>query len=96
VDKAFEFVHVVFEVLFALWVFPILDGLRTQSENFIDSSQLIERVEDMHFGNVSEIFLSCIIIWIFDGDIDDKILIFDFLEFNGGLFGLDVLNGDFC
>ena len=84
VNEAFEFVHVVLEIFFASGVFPVFDGLGTESEHFVEAIEFAELVEDVHGGDVSEIFLARVVIRILDCHIDYEILILDFLQFGIG------------
>ena len=58
VNETFELVHVMFKVFLSGGILPIIDGLRAEPEDFFDTIQFAERVEDIHFGNVSKVLLT--------------------------------------
>ncbi len=94
VNEALEFIHVMFKVFLSVGIFPVLDGLRAEPEDFIDTIKLAERLENIHFGNVSKLFLTRVIIRILNGDIDNVVFVLDFFEFHVGVDFADVFDGD--
>ena len=96
VDEALEFVHVVFEVFLAVGVFPVLNRFRAQSEDFVDSIQSAKRVENVHFGNVSEVLFARVVIRVFNIDVNDVVIVLDFFEFSGWLSLDHAFDGDSC
>jgi hypothetical protein len=96
VDEALEFVHVVFEVFLAVGIFPVLNRLRPQPEDFVDSIQSAERVKNVHFGNVSEVLFARVVIRVFDGDVNNVIFVLDFFELSIWLGLDDAFDRDSC
>ena len=94
VDEALEFLHVMLKVFFSVGIFPILDRLRSKPEDLIDAIQFTERFKDIHFGNVSKLFLPRVIIRILDVDIDNVVFVLDLFEFHVGVDFGDVFDGD--
>jgi hypothetical protein len=94
VDEALEFLHVMLEAFFSVGIFPVLNRLRSEPEDLIDAIELTERFKNVHFGNVTKLFLTRVIIRILDVDIDNVVFVFDLFEFHVGVDFGDVFDGD--
>lgn len=53
-DKGFQLLHIMLEVLLAIGLLPVSEGLRAQSQHIIHSFQSGEMIEDAHDRDVSE------------------------------------------
>lgn len=70
------------EVFLSCGILPVFDGLWSKSKDLIDTIKLAKWIKNIHFRNVAKIFLTWVVVWILDHNINDEVFIFNQLQFS--------------